>query len=78
MCSCPSRQSLWRLPKEPLLLSDVELGRDIFILFGVRTASGPNDSRLCTRKTEEITYNCGVGLRSCTQTASRLSRASMQ
>lgn len=48
MWSWPSWQSLWREPLDSLLLSEVELGRDMFILPGVRTTSVPNDSRLCT------------------------------
>ena len=48
MWSWPSWQSLWRAPPDSLLPSEAELARDMLILPGVRTASVPKDSRLCT------------------------------
>ena len=48
MWSWPSWQSLWREALDSLLLSEVELGRDMLILPGVRTTSVPKDSRRCT------------------------------
>ena len=48
MWSWPSWQSLWRVPPDSLLESEVELGRDMLILPGVRTLSEPKESRLCT------------------------------